>query len=230
MLRCGDRTCPDCRKRDYYRLFFGYRDVFRDKSRLRFISLTLKNTNDLSRWSVDFLRGCFRKLCRSSSVSSKIKGGMYGIEITNKGKGWHVHMHVICEGGYIPQQELSREWCRITGGSYVVDIRIINSGEDALRYMLKYLLKKPCVDGKDDVYNAYMVGVRMFSFFGSWYPVRLVRGYMYVCPKCGCAEWISEYELWRLSSDAREVSCVVGLATNKDPPNKPADQWVELPL
>lgn len=218
MLRCGDRTCPDCRKRDFFRLFRGYEHLFRSKSRLRFLTLTLRNTSNLSLTSVDFLRNCFRKLLRSSSLSGRISGGMYGIEIVNKGKGWNIHLHAIIEGQYLPQDELSREWRRITGGSYIVWVTKFDRGVEGLRYILKYLLKSPCLSGQEDTYNAYMKGVRMFSFFGSWFPAKLIKTTFFKCPICGCVGWISEFELDRLSRTAVEVDNLVEWERGKKPP------------
>jgi hypothetical protein len=48
-------------------------------------------------------------------------------------------------GPYISQRELANRWYSITGDSYVVDIRKVNSPKAATAYVLKYITKPPAV-------------------------------------------------------------------------------------
>ncbi|MBK3474452.1 protein rep, partial [Pseudomonas carnis] len=55
------------------------------------------------------------ELCRA-------EGAVYTLELTNKGKGWHPHCHMIILATSQPSQtDLSAEWHKITGDSMVVD-------------------------------------------------------------------------------------------------------------
>ena len=54
------------------------------------------------------------------------------------------HIHIVYEGDYLPQHELSEVWADITGDSYVVDIRGTPNGmsrDRAANYVTKYITK-----------------------------------------------------------------------------------------
>ena len=52
------------------------------------------------------------KLCaRGAVLQGKIEGSLYHIESTIGEDGlWHVHLHAIIVGEYIPQAKLSKDW------------------------------------------------------------------------------------------------------------------------
>lgn len=192
-LRCGDRTCPECRARDYYRLRDRYAPILRMIHRPKLITLTLVNYRHLTREGISRLRMCMKTLFHR--FEGVIRGGLYCIEVTNKGTGWHVHVHILADAKYIPQDELTAAWREITGDSYVVDIRAADSPDAGLRYLLKYLSKKPDLgegeETEEDIrqtFNEAMKGVRLIQPFGSLYaycPPRENRP----CPTCGESDW-----------------------------------------
>ena len=55
------------------------------------------------------------------------QGGLYAVEAVNKGRGWHVHLHVLVEGGYVSQRLLAADWQELTGDSCIVDIREVDA-------------------------------------------------------------------------------------------------------
>jgi hypothetical protein len=179
--------------------------------RLRFVGLTLKYRQDvLLKERVIRIRRSFKILLKK--YRRELRGGLYSIEAkrTDEG-GWNVHIHILCEGSYIPQAELSQAWLKITGDSPVVDIRAVYSRVEGLKYLLKYLLKAPDVKGCADEYNEAFRGVRMVSAFGNWYnQARILEkeadNSPLVCPCCGGKEWLTEFDLahelkwWRSSS------------------------------
>jgi hypothetical protein len=123
-----------------------------------------------------------------------IRGGLYAIEVTNIGNGWHVHVHILADAAYISHDALVAAWLAITGDSFIVDIREARSADEALCYVLKYVGKPPKASGGYPVedfvriFNEVMKGVRLIHTFGSLYsyrPSRLSRP----CPNCGKAEW-----------------------------------------
>jgi hypothetical protein len=72
----------------------------------------------------------------------KVQGSIKALEVTNKGKGWHPHFHVLCLiSEYIDQKKLSREWQAYTGDSYIVDVRKLTSLDKGLQEVLKYVTK-----------------------------------------------------------------------------------------
>ena len=105
------------------------------------LTLTTINGPDLKERFSHFMKA-LRKLLKkrrnakqgvTCTELSKAVGGVYSVEVTNKGKGWHVHLHaVLLLDDWIDREELSREWHAITGDSYVLDVRRIGGKADAL--------------------------------------------------------------------------------------------------
>lgn len=118
------------------------------------VTLTVKNGPDLEeRYNhlVTSLQKLTRARNRAKSGSrnktefTKIAAAVGSYEFTNKGNGWHPHVHImsLCSTE-IDQQELSREWHAATGDSFIVDVR--RMGEDgniikAFAEVFKYALK-----------------------------------------------------------------------------------------
>jgi hypothetical protein len=108
-----------------------------------FITLTLADTKDGLCSAVTRLLKGFRDLRRWRLWEERVKGGIAIIEIkwSDKAMRWHPHLHIMAEGKYIDQGELSDAWRSITGDSYIVDIqRVTNLGE-VVRYVTKYASK-----------------------------------------------------------------------------------------
>src|SRR2546428_4911235 len=119
--RCGRRTCPECRTRDYYRLRRKYGSALNNFRRPKLLTLTLPNTPELTRKTIQRLRDSMRALWMR--LCHRVQGGFYGIEPIPKGRGWHVHVPVIVSAAYLPQAELSTLWPGITGDAFWVPIR-----------------------------------------------------------------------------------------------------------
>jgi hypothetical protein len=74
---------------------------------------------------------------------NKVAGSVRSFEVTNKGKGWHVHLHAfVLLKDYIDGRALSIEWKRFTGDSIIVDVRQCHGGiVPGLTEVLKYCSK-----------------------------------------------------------------------------------------
>lgn len=73
-----------------------------------------------------------------------------------QGRGWvctmevgadnnNLHCHALVWGPFVPWGTLKDRWAKITGDSFGVDIRV-KGLKDAIRYILKYLMKPPKTD------------------------------------------------------------------------------------
>lgn len=92
------------------------------------LTLTMKNTSDLAS-GLDQLKGAMQAMNahRRKALAGtrgnkpiewcKVEGGVTSIEVTNKGNGWHPHIHalVLCND-WIDREALSREFVRFGGG------------------------------------------------------------------------------------------------------------------
>ena len=75
---------------------------------------------------------------------NKIEGSLRSIEVTNKGRGWHVHAHTFALlSAYVDREALSGELMRFSGGECkIVDVRACKNGIIAgMCEVIKYALK-----------------------------------------------------------------------------------------
>jgi len=188
-LGCGDRTCPTCRKK-----WFGYHfgtilEIVSKWKAVYFMTLTLRNIPDRE-WSKDHVRefrANFGKLRRRFKT---ILGGFYCVQTTNYGKGWHLHLHVLFDGTFIPQKLLSATWLKITGGSWIVGIELVSDRRKAVGYLLRDFLQAPKIRPEDsEAFNSVFHGSRLIQPFGKYRNTRFPR-VPFVCPVCGYVEWI----------------------------------------
>jgi hypothetical protein len=85
----------------------------------------------------------FRAGGRNPSTWGNMAGAVGAIEVTNKGNGWHPHVHIfgLFEGPY-EVREMSREWSRITGDSFVCEAHeVYGDPAAAFAEVFKYALK-----------------------------------------------------------------------------------------
>ena len=101
------------------------------------LTLTVKNGDDLEERQAHLTKSLRKLLDKRRNFNAgsrghpwtelcKAQGGVYTLELTNKGKGWHPHCHMIVLASSQPSQsDLSAEWHKITGDSMIVDCRPI---------------------------------------------------------------------------------------------------------
>lgn len=137
--RCGDRFCKPCASERSRLVARNLLEYVQDR-RIRFVTLTLRTaTPDLSD-EIDRLYDSFERLRRRQFWSQRVTGGAALLEVkwSPESARWHPHLHVLCEGSYIPQPLLSQEWHDCTGDSYIVDVRAVPSNDQTVRYVCKY--------------------------------------------------------------------------------------------
>jgi hypothetical protein len=179
-----------CRRKwfgTHYNKIIGYVEKWK---RPITVCLTLKNIPDteFNKGSVKRIRGYFNKLRHRKNFKTSIKGGFYMIQVTNDGNGWHLHMHIIYDGLYIPKKALVNAWREITGGSYIVDIGEAKNPKRAVAYLLSDFSGTPRIREQDKtVYNGVFKGSRLVQAFGCY--ARTKMSSPYKCPSCGGSSW-----------------------------------------
>jgi len=152
-VMCHDRLCGTCAAERARRLARGVEDRIDGRTktvpgtRAVFLTLTIRNTPEISGETVSQMWGWFRQL-RRRKIWQGVDGAAASLEFTNRGRGWHPHLHavlVVAPGAWLADQsEWSREWGEITGGSVIVDIRPIRGSVGAAcREVAKYAAKAP---------------------------------------------------------------------------------------
>lgn len=178
---CRDRFCVPCSIDRSRCLATNVLNELKDKP-TRFVTLTLKQTNQRVGDVLDRLTACFRRLRSRKWWNRHVLGGCGFIEIkwSNKTQDWNVHLHLIVHGEYMPQAELSRQWYAITGDSHIVDIRFVKDNHRVGRYVTKYV-SKPFNDTfanrpelLDCVVRATQ-GKRLCLTFGDWRGLKLTE-------------------------------------------------------
>ena len=136
----------------------------------------MKNGPDLAE-RMQHLRASMRKMTQQrrdalkgqlSIEFAKSAGGFHSIEVTNRGNGWHPHVHMIWLCEVPPNQALlSREWESLTGDSFVVDVRPLSDPVEGFIEVCKYALKFSDLSLADN-YHAFevMSGMRLIDSHG----------------------------------------------------------------
>jgi Replication protein len=115
--RCDLKWCPSCQRGLATRTSIRYEQITRDCQWPIFVTFTVRNFTKKDQ-AFDFVRGirrAFTKLRRLRWFKRCVKGGVASIEVTNRGKGWHPHIHALmdCAWFYVsrsrPAHHLSHE-------------------------------------------------------------------------------------------------------------------------
>lgn len=137
-LRCRSWQCDECFPRRLSQLrdlaAAGYPDAF--------LTLTTrKDSYDSPDAAAQAMVKALRHLMQWIRRSNGWDRIQYLAVFEEHKSGWP-HLHVLLRMAYVPQDELSAEWYRLTG-SPIIHIRRVNSQRQASRYIAKYASKGP---------------------------------------------------------------------------------------
>ena len=157
---CNVRGCPACERKKADRDAAKYGESF-DGKRARLATFTMRNvpiTGDIDedagalRAALCELAPAFRQLrhnkqpgtdpARPFDFKACMVGGIWKREVTVKCSPdgvtvwWHVHLHVLFWGRFIPQPELKAAWKALTGCT-IVDIREMQNVREIVKYACK---------------------------------------------------------------------------------------------
>lgn len=142
--RCDTFYCPQCSPSLSAKRLKGLMFFVEAMKQTKHIVLTFVN---VPRLTAEYLKWCKAKLgaFRRRKIFRSSVGGMWAMEITNEGNGWHVHFHLVVDVGWIDVRELSRIWQDTCGdGSRIVWIEDATRGglkANLPRYISKYASK-----------------------------------------------------------------------------------------
>jgi Replication protein len=189
---CKKRWCPDCAPRLSAQRLARMRHGAEKFEWPLFVTLTMRN--------VQQAQGCFKDLGKAFSRFRKtkfwkhtVKGGMSSMEVTNRGNGWHPHLHCLLDCCWLSmdtpqpqrgdpqhvvaykcnqaQKELSVRWGQCIGQSTAV-VYVKRTTIEVLPEVLKYSIKPGDLEkmqgNPGDVIRA-MERTRMIRTFGSLY-------------------------------------------------------------
>lgn len=159
--RCKRRWCPTCarsisveRQRRYERRLQGMKWAL-------WFTGTIRNRYDIE--VIDDLKAAWKQFRRRSIFKARTKGGLWSLEVTERGHGWHPHLHALLDCEWLAHDtpppargdspahiaekiayakaELSTVWAECVGQEIGIALAVRKSGADAIRELLKYAVK-----------------------------------------------------------------------------------------
>lgn len=217
--RCDVFWCPQCSPRLSKKRLDGLMFFVERMHQTKHLVLTLKNVPVLTKEYLSWARACLGRFRRRKLFRSA-KSGLWAMEITNEGNGWHVHFHLVVDCAWLPVREVSAVWADVCGdGSRVVWIEDATRGglkANLPRYVTKYCGKgfrpeswtseqlcefaRAVADGRTFGVFGELLGAR--KEWQDW--LRSFRESRRKC-ECGCSEkeYMSE-PMWDWKSMMRE--------------------------
>lgn len=171
ITKCRQRVCPLCAYEESQRRAAYLVAMTHQMKNVKLLTLTLPRSEIRAQDQIKTLRRYF-SLLRRHALFKQVVGGAYQIEVKTKTDGFHIHMHILFDGPYMPRQMLFTAWREITDvEAPQVDIRAAND-HGAAQYVCKYAAKSAqFYDDPQDIIRWYLAtkGQRLFATFGRWY-------------------------------------------------------------
>lgn len=129
---CRLRWCPMCAKARVSIISHNCFEFLSKQKAVRFLTLTMKHSDLPLSEQIRRMKKCFVKLGRRVGWKKYVTGSIAFLHVKrNDGNtAWHVHLHILLAGSYVPQQWLSAEWLKVTGDSPVVHVQAANSEKE----------------------------------------------------------------------------------------------------
>lgn len=219
--RCKHRQCQQCANYRGKQIGSALTKLMDRWPRTKFITLTRK-ARDLSlREQVQSLLHDFNSLRRTALWKASVKEGAFTVEITraNDRGHWHVHLHILADSHYIPQQALSAAWKHVTKDSGVVWVRAAKPSD--AKYLAKYVSKgttAPVENFERWAYHNELTGVRMCGTFGGAPSLKSLEdepNHTLIAPLVDVQRWAREGDRWAQELLARITERLVS-GTSQD--------------
>ena len=144
----------------------------------KLLTLTLKSNSLELRSQIELLYEYFKKLRRIKMFKKAVGQGVWFFQITKNQKKhtWHPHLHCLITGLYLPQKKLQKEWQRLTGDSFVVDIRLIKDYVSASCEVARYAASAVNINtlSRDDM-RELDYALKNRRICGSWGNARKIK-------------------------------------------------------
>jgi hypothetical protein len=230
--RCDRFFCPCCTPRLARERRKSIEWWTAEINQPKHLVLTTRNTDHLSQAKVKGIIRALQKL-RRRSVARSWRGGCWSLEITNEGRGWHLHLHLLIDAPWVDIEGVSRQWGTLVGQDYAI-VKVKDCRQrDYLAEVTKYAVKGSTIaawTGEQITHfvNAF-TGVRTFGVFGSLYGkrtqwrewIKSVTQDRQAC-ECGCKQWtIFDADGWRIHRHFQSI--MQGEHATRPPPQRATD-------
>lgn len=202
--RCSMKFCPLCN----WRIARGRGEMLKAWSlqirQPKHVVLTQRNFPILTRKRIRDFGRHFAKL-RRNKLWKDVRGGCISTEITNEGRGWHLHAHILVDADWVDASQLAIEWGKLVGQEFgIVKVKDVRDCS-YLGEITKYVVKPAQLAGWAPEEIAQFIrairGVRFFAAFGSLFHLqRKIKAHLHASRppaepcKCGCGDFRFESE------------------------------------
>jgi hypothetical protein len=231
--RCDLFCCPECTPRLSHERAESVEWWSSRITEPKFVTLTVRNIGDLTSGHIREFKSWFTKL-RRRKFAHGWRGGFYTIEVTNEGRGWHLHLHALVDAQWIDGGKLAIEWASVTGGAgHIVKVKDARAA-DYLRRVKTYIVKGSTLASwtanQIATYVQAFDGVRTFGVFGSLYGARTefsewIKSIHEAKPLCPCGSSDIHY---MSESEALMRDLVQCQHAPNPPPATPVTATVEM--
>jgi len=197
---CDHRLCPICAPRLAAERTSELNWWIQQIREPKHVVLTCSNFPTLTK---NLIRAQIRKLAmlRRQAAFKSWRGGCWSLEITNEGRGWHLHFHLLVDADWIDPKKLSQAWGKLVGQNFAVvwvkDARNSSYMKEVTKYVVKpdQLYEWPAEQIAQ--FATALIGVRTFGTFGSLFRRREAfkqwreeqAAELRKCPICGHTEF-----------------------------------------
>jgi len=202
--RCSLKFCPLCNWR-----------IARNRSELlkhwtvrvtqpKHVVVTARNSQFITRRKIRQFMQAFGKL-RRQKLFRNLRGGCVSFEITNEGRGWHLHAHALVDCDWVDAAALAVKWGKLVGQDYAI-VKVKDCRQQSyLGELTKYVVKGAQLASWSPEEIAQFIhairGVRFFATFGALFKLsREIRAEINrekppakPCG-CGCVDWTYQTE------------------------------------
>jgi hypothetical protein len=177
---CESRLCPECAKRKHVERMKALLKLhWINPAHLMLSSILVRKEGIAG--AIERIKKSFFKYKRLKGVSRRLEKGTWNVEVKKSEKKdvdgaclFYVHLHLLVDGKYVCQKELSDEWERLTGAKVVwirkLYGRNLNKGIlEGTKYITEGIVSKDKVDAwSDDELKSLYLAIYGKNTFGVW--------------------------------------------------------------
>jgi Replication protein len=173
--RCSLKFCPRCN----WRIARARAEIVKYWALLvkqpKHVVLTSRNAALISRETLRKTMKAFGKLRRQKEWK-QVTGGCVSMEVTNESRGWHVHLHVLCDVRWLDNGVLSRAWGALVGQDFAIvkvqDCRERHYLNEVTKYVVKASQMAAWPAEEIAAFIGAVRGVKFFAPFGNLYKMQ----------------------------------------------------------
>lgn len=226
--RCSLKWCPVCQRKRATQRALRYERAAAEMAWPMHITLTRRNVSDIDATDIKSLQKALKKLRRQAIWKHNVVGGIASLELTNTGKGWHPHLHILADCEWLAVEtprpkryhsratkkhlfqqaaaELERAWSACIG-QLVSSVKVRRcDGATAVREVLKYAVKGSDLADSPDLIGPAIRAIsesRLCTPFGSLYGKKLLTA-AEKKPPCACPS-CHQYGTWMPDSIVQAI-------------------------